>query len=154
MAGTVIGVRATLRELRKTDERLYWATVNRMKSAAKPLADVIDANFPPTPPTRGFDHNGRTGWGQPKKTLIKVGGKRQPTGWQLVRIVIADAPRAIFDMAGKGRLRDALDEYGWGPPSRAAWRTSDALRRKTVDDVETAVRQESRAISGTIRRVR
>ena len=153
MAGTVIGVRATLRELRKTDERLYWATVNRMKSAAKPLADVIDSNFPTEPPLSGFDHKGRTGWNQKKVTTIKVGGKRQPTGWQLVRIVIADAPRSLFDMAAKGSLGSHLSDR-FGGPSRAAWRTSDALRRKTIDDVEAAVRQESRAISGTIARVR
>lgn len=153
MAGTVIGVRATLRELRKTDEKLYWATVNQMKTAAKPLATAIDGNYPSGPPLSGFDHNGRTGWGQRKRTTIKVGGKRGKAGWPLVRILVGDAPRMIFDMAGRGSLGANLSAR-FGSRSRAAWRTSDALRRKTIDDVEAAVRQESRAISGTIARVR
>jgi hypothetical protein len=153
MAGTVIGVRSTLRELRKTDEKLYWATVNRMKAAAKPLATAIDGNFPAGPPLSGFDHNGRTGWRQRKTTTIKVGGKRNATGWPLIRIFIADAPRMIFDMAGEGSLGANLSGR-WGRPSRAVWRTSDALRRQVTDDVEAAIRQESRAISGTIARVR
>lgn len=153
MAGTVIGVRATLRELRKADEKLYWATVNRMKVAAKPLAEAIDGNYPAGPPLSGFDHNGRTGWRQRKTTTIKVGGRRNRTGWPLVRIMIADAPRMIFDLAAHGSLGANLSGR-YGSASRAAWRTSDALRRKTADDVEEAVRKESRAISGTIARVR
>lgn len=153
MSGTVIGVRATLRELRKTDEKLYWATVNRMKSAAKPLATAIDSNFPTEPPLSGFDHKGRTGWNQKKVTTIKVGGKRNKGGWPLVRVFIADAPRMIFDLANKGSLGKNLSDR-FGSPSRAVWRTSDALRRKVTDDVEAAVRQESRAISATIARVR
>ena len=152
MSGTVIGVRATLRELRKTDEKLYWATVNRMKSAAKPLATAIDSNFPTEPPLSGFDHNGRTGWNQKKVTTIKVGGKRNKGGWPLVRVFIADAPRMIFDLA-TGDLGSQLAKHGYGDPSRAAWRVSRKLLDETTDNVETVIRDASRDANRKLTRV-
>lgn len=141
---TVRGVKATLSTLREFDDDLYWRTVNKMKSAAKPLAAAIDGNFPQSAPLSGFDHNGRTGWRRPKVTEIKVGGKRNKrTGeWPLVRIVIRDAARAIFDMAAAGNLNTALSRYG--SASRAAWRTSAAIRSTVTDDVLKVVKEQTK----------
>lgn len=153
MAGSVIGGRATLAELRKFDRELYWGTVNRMKVAAKPLADAIDSNFPTDAPMSGFDHNGRTGWRQRKVTRTKVGGRRTGRGWPLVRIIVADAPRMIFDLA-TGNLGDQLEKHGHGSPSRAAWRTSAALRKETTDNVERAIRDASVVANRRLTRIR
>lgn len=152
---TVIGGRATLRELRSVEAGLYWETIREMKSAAKPLADAIDGNYPTEPPTRGFDHKGRTGWRNRKRTDRKVGGRRKRNGeWPLLRIIVADAPRQIFDLANRGQLSVAIESNGFGSPSRGAWRTSQALRRETVQAVEQAIRDGSRKANTRLRKVR
>lgn len=152
MAGVVTGGRETLAHLRAFDKELYWKTVNRMKTAATPLADGVIASFPSGPPMSGFDHNGRTGWNKPKVTKIKVGGRRNRNGWPLVRIFVADAPRMIFDLA-TGPLGDQLARHGYGDPSRAVWRTAASLRDETTDAVEKVIRDAARETNRKLARV-
>ena len=152
MAGMVTGGRETLAELRKLDRSIYWGTVNRMKLVARPLADAVDDNYPVDPPMSGFDHKGRTGWRNRKVTRIKVGGKRNSNGWPLLRIMVADAPRMIFDLA-TGDLGSQLAKHGYGDPSRAAWRVSRKLLDETTDNVETVIRDASRDANRKLTRV-
>lgn len=143
----VTGLRETLSTLRDTDRKLYFATIARMKKAVKPIATDIDRAIPAQSPFAGrskdgWTHDGRTSWTNRKKAQVKYGGRRYRSGsrdWPLLRVIVADAPGVMYDMAGKGRLAEELG----GSPSRAVWPvahrhkdTVEAAVKKAVDDVE------------------
>ena len=149
IAVSVTGVRETLRTLRKVDEKAYWYAINEMKKAAEPLKQAIDGNFPADGPS-GFQHNGRTGWDKQKPTVTQYGGRasgamRSTGTTPLLRVKVVDAPRQIFDMAGArtpgNKLDRGLQKAGYGPASRAVWRTSDQTRRLAADAVTEAMRK-------------
>ena len=148
-AGSVTGVRGTLKVLRQTDTDLYWACVNSIKDAARPMAAAIDQAFPQDAPLSGFAHAGRTGWMNTKKTNVKFGGRRSRTNvrnqeWPLVRIQVTDAPRQIFDMAGAANdgnpLDTSLKKANWGRASRSVWRVAPELMK----DADRAIKQACR----------
>lgn len=142
-----MGVRETLTVLKRMDDKLYWSAINKIKSAAEPLANDIDATFPGPPPGRGWNHKGRTGWNQPKKTVIQYGGKRSRAmkttqTWNLVRIKIMDAPRMIFDMAGSAGGSNINLDGKWGNASRAVWRAANSGGQKRADAAVKAACRE------------
>ncbi len=153
MANTpqVYGVRETLAALREVEPKLKMAAQSKMRGAARPLVDAINAYVPAEAPTRGFDHNGRTGWGNTKKShkfRAKVGGRKAKNRdtWPLVVILNDSAPVSIFDMANSGQLGGVL-RWNFGPASRAAWRPEDQLVRDTQAAVLQAIEDASARIN-------
>ena len=155
-------MRETLNVLRQTDKELYWHSVNKIKKAAEPLADSIDAYFPEAPPGRGWNHSGRTGWNQTKKTVIQYGGRRSSTmkrnqTWNLVKVKVMDAPRQIFDMAGSKNPGNPLDRAmskNWGSASRAVWRAADKGKPKADAAVKEACREVQAKLNKRLKVVR
>ena len=147
---SVQGVKATLATLRKTDEAMYWKSLNKIKQSAQPIVAAIDGNFPSGPMVpKGFQHNGRTGWSKVKPTEVQYGGK-QPKRWKrdqvwpLLRVKVVDAPRMIFDMAGAKNAGNPLDvnlSKNYGPASRAVWRVSEMTRRIANKAITEAIRE-------------
>lgn len=144
--GSVMGVRQSLKVLRQVDNDVYWASIDKIKKAAKPMSDSIDMAFPQSSPSRGFNHGGRTGWNQNKTTKTQFGGRRSQKNvreqvWPLVRIKVTDAPRQIFDMAGAkdsgNKLDVAMKKNGWGDASRSVWRVAPSL----LKDSDRAIKQ-------------
>jgi hypothetical protein len=151
--GSVMGVKETLRVLRRVDEDIYWSAIGSIKKAAKPMANAIDGAFPQSSPTRGFNHGGRTGWNQGKKTVTQFGGRRSRKNvkdqvWPLVRIKVTDAPREIFDMAGSktsgNKLDTALRAKGWGSASRSVWRVAPSLTADANRAIKKACAEAAR----------
>lgn len=147
----VYGVRETLAALKAAEPKLRLAAMAKMRSAAKPMVDQINAAVPSGPPLSGFDHQGRTGWGKAKKFRAKVGGRarRDRDTWPLVEIRNDSGPVQIFDMANAGQLGSALTSR-YGPASRAAWRVSEELAAETeravLDAIEKASAQVNREL--------
>lgn len=157
--GSVIGVRDTLRVLKLTDEKLYWGAINKIKGAAEPLAREIDATFPGPPPGRGWNHKGRTGWNQPKKTTVQYGGKRTRSQrsnqvWPLVKVKVMDAPRMIYDMAGAAGGSNINLDNQWGKASRAVWRVATNGQRRADKAVKQAIREVSASQNRALKVVR
>lgn len=161
--GSVIGVKSTLATLKKMDETIYWQCVGEIKSAARPMAGKIDMAFPVDAPISGFAHSGRTGWANLKKTEVRFGGRRSRSNiraqvWPLVRILVTDAPRQIFDMAGSAnsgnRLDNSLKKGGWGEASRSVWRVAPDLLRDTDKAVKEACANASRKLNQRLKVVR
>lgn len=149
-AQRVYGVREAMAELKQLDAKLYHKSQQRMKSAAQKMSKSIDKSFPAQSPFAGrnrdgWTHNGRTSWTQGHKTSIVYGGRRYRRGdrdWPLVRIIARGAAAEMWDMAGSGKLAEALD----GSPSRGVWPAAhanrdeaDAALRKAADDVAKQV---------------
>jgi hypothetical protein len=146
----VRGGRETLAVLRGLDKQLYYSTLGKVKREAKPLVQAIDGAFPGTPPTRGMDHNGRTGWGNKRKwrSTVKVGGRRTKSSWPLVRVAVNSGPKVIADMAGHGQLAAALG----GSPSRYVWPAANAQLPEVTNAVEAAVRDASKLANRKLER--
>jgi hypothetical protein len=147
----VTGIRDTLRVLRSVDKVAFFTAQAKIKGATKEFIDVIDGTIPQAPPTRGFDHNGRTGWVNRKKPFAIYGGRRSSKHrdrqeWPLVRISVASAPVEIADMAGRGKadgpkIPSLLEALGpWGNPSRFVWRNSERVRREAQATVLAAMK--------------
>ena len=147
----VYGVRETLAALREVEPKMKLAAQSKMRSAAKPLVDAVNAYVPTSAPTRGFDHNGRTGWGNTSKShkfRAKVGGRKPKhrDEWPLVSIRNDSAPVVIFDMANSGQLGGVL-RWNYGPASRAAWRPEAQLVRDAQAAVLQAIEAESAKVN-------
>ena len=140
----VYGVRETLAALKAAEPKLRLAAMAKMRSAAKPMVDQINAAVPSGPPLSGFDHNGRTGWGKAKKFRAKTGGRarRDRETWPLVEIRNDSGPVQIFDMAANGTLGANLSSR-YGPASRAAWRVAPELVEQTQAAVLDAIEKAS-----------
>lgn len=157
----VTGVQAAMKTLREVDKKLYWQMLREMKDAAKPIAAAIEGNFPGEAPLSGMNNKGRFQWSKRKKPQIRYGGRTRRDGTRpLIRIVVADAPSSLFDMAEKSR-DDKRDFAGhlsdrFGSASRAVWRTSKATQAEAVRAVNEAadkvMRQTSRSLSYQIGR--
>ena len=157
--GSVIGVKQTLGVLRKMDNALYWECISEIKSAAKPMADSIDGAFPISAPGRGWDHKGRTGWNNEKKTNVKFGGRRSKANiraqvWPLVRIQVTDAARQIFDMAGSDGGSNINLDKKWGNASRSVWRVAPKLMKETNSAVKKACADTTRKLNRQLTVVR
>lgn len=137
----LIGLRETMTTLRRDmPKEMYWASMNEIKAAAKPLADAVNASVPASSPFAGrshdgFDHNGRTSWRKRGKATVKYGGRKyraRPDAWPLVRIVFSGAAGEMTDLAANGTLAANLG----GTPSRYIWPAANAH----IGDVEQAVK--------------
>jgi hypothetical protein len=151
----VSGVRETLSVLRAVDKKAFFAATGKIKKAAGGMIEIIDGTIPTGPPSRGFAHNGRTGWVNRKKPTAVYGGRRSSGNrdrqeWPLVTIQVKSAPVEIADMAGRGpadgpkieSLTRALGQYG--NPSRFVYRNSDRVRKEAADAIVDAMRDVMR----------
>lgn len=164
--GRVLGVRETLRDLRRLEPEIYKATMKAAKQAAKPMQQAAQAAIPSGPPLSGFDHQGRTGWsGKSRRVAVKWGGRKRGNTWPLLSLRLTNAAGEIFDMAGKGnggdsRQGQALIENLTGRytrPSRAMWpaaeaHTDDVTREidRTIDRALVAYNAKLRMPMGVI----
>jgi hypothetical protein len=165
----VFGVRETLAEIKSIDKKLYFASVQNIKDATKPLQAAIVSEFAMGSPLSGMEHRGRTGWKTPKVTP-KFGGRKDKTvdEWGLVKIIFSSASGQIVDMAGRahsggktreyqykgkkrshainGQARGMLNQLG-GSPSRYIWPTADMFRPMTNRAVLKAIEEVSRIVN-------
>lgn len=152
----VSGIRDTLSVLRGVDKLAFYKAQAKIKGATKEFIDVIDGTIPQAPPTRGFAHNGRTGWANRKRPRAIYGGRRSSKHrarqeWPLVRISVESAPVEIADMAGRGKadgpkIASLLEALGpWGNPSRFVWRNSERVQREARATVLAAMREVMRS---------
>ena len=157
----VSGVRETLAVLRSVDKKAFYKATAKIKRGANELVEVIDSTIPTAPPTRGFAHNGRTGWGNRRKPVAVYGGRRSSKHrdrqeWPLVTISVKSAPVEIADMAGRGaangpKIASLTEALGrWGSPSRFVWRNSEQIRRKAAADVLAAIKEVMREESARL----
>lgn len=165
----VYGVRETLAEIKKIDEKLYWEAVNQMKAAAKPLESALGLEFPVNAPMSGMNHKGRTGWKRPKINS-KFGGKKGKDAdeWGLLKVIVAGATPQMIDMAKtpnngvrtrsynyKGGKRshkvngqgDQMIQNLGGNPSRYIWPTADAFRPMVTRALLQAIEEVSRIVN-------
>lgn len=143
----VKGVAETLRELGKINPSLKKELNKDIRNILKPLLSEINQLIPSAPPLSGMAHNGRTGWGNRKNSVIKIDTRkprrnlnepRMSVPVNIVRITTKGAPVAIVDMAGKGGGRVSKREAKYqrpnfasalaGNPSRFMWaKAADSL---------------------------
>lgn len=106
-----VGLVDTIRELRKYDKEMYFQVVNRLKSAADPLAREVGWHFGQEPPLENWHTSGgRRGqsrfpaW-QPGKAArsVKAVVSTRPGGVEkvnLLRVQQMDAAGVVYDWAG------------------------------------------------------
>ena len=124
--GRAGGCKAAIRELGKVDKALYWASVNELKAAARPLAEAIAAGVPASPPLSGMQGKGRLRWPRTVRAQVRYGGKRVGVEIPLVRVVVTSPAVVMADMAGKrssgqsaqGRAMIAALNARYNRPSR------------------------------------
>lgn len=109
----IYGVASTLKVLKDLDEELYKQARKDMLNAVKPLMEQVKRNIPSSgpystsgKPMKGFQHSGRTGWGNPVVVSRKVVVRKKEGKHSLVRITVKNANKGgaigIADMAGRG----------------------------------------------------
>ena len=143
----VKGVAETLRELGKINPSLKKELNKDIRNILKPLLSEINQSIPSAPPLSGMAHNGRTGWGNRKNSVIKIDSRkprrnlnepRMSVPVNIVRITTKGAPVAIVDMAGKAGGSSSKRETKYrrpmfasllpGSPSRFMWaKAADSL---------------------------
>ena len=125
----VKGVAETLRELGKINPSLKKELNKDIRNILKPLLSEINQSIPSAPPLSGMAHNGRTGWGNRKNSVIKIDTRkprrnlnepRMSVPVNIVRITTKGAPVAIVDMAGKGGGRVSKREAKYQRPNFAS----------------------------------
>lgn len=99
--GVVYGAEQMLKDLRKVEPELYKAVRAEIINEIKPLYGKIKANIPKTSPLKGFNHQGRTGWGGPVRVLGKINTRKKAGKTSLVSIRTENAAIQIQDMAGR-----------------------------------------------------
>lgn len=131
----VYGVKDTLKELKKLDPSLYWASVQKIKSAAEPMRSAIATSIPVAAPMTGWHKKGRLGW-RPATTRVatQYGDRYNPQTRKraIVRVVLSGASASLYDMAAKSRsgkqgeafIRNLNDS---GKASRAAWPVANRM---------------------------
>lgn len=165
----VYGVRETLAEIKNIDKKLYFASVQNIKDATKPLQGALAAEFGNGSPLSGMEHRGRTGWKTPKITA-KFGGRKDKTvdSWGLVKIIVSSASAQIVDLAGESHTGGKTRSYDWkggkrthtvngqgaamirnlpGKPSRHVWPTANAFGPMTNRAVLKAIEDVSRIVN-------
>jgi hypothetical protein len=166
----VKGVAETLRELGKINPSLKKELNKDIRNILKPLLSEINQSIPTSPPLSGMAHNGRTGWGNRKNSVIKIDTRkprrnlnepRMSVPVNIVRITTKGAPVAIVDMAGKagGRVSKREAKYQRpnfanalsGNPSRFMWaKAADSLsmiEREMNDTIERVVRDANQEMA-------
>lgn len=152
----VIGVRETLRELRKVEPEIYKQTIREIKQAAKPLQAEAQSRIPSDPPLSGMAHKGRTGWSRRNARVgVNTGGRAKKTSrgseWTLVKIRLNGAAGGIFDMGGRasagstpqGKNLIAVLTSRDGSASRAMWPAAEAKLPDVQEQVKDAIRKAS-----------
>ena len=148
---SIYGVRETLAELKQLDKAVFFEAVREIKKAARPMTSAIESHLPSDPPLSGMAR-GRTAWTKKsRKVTVKYGGRkdRRKDEWPLLKLQLADAGGAIFDMAGKNnqtQFTAALSARGGGP-SRAMWRAEGEVKRETLEAVKDAVARASKKVN-------
>ena len=151
---SIYGVRETLAELRELDKAVFFEAVREIKKAARPMQAAIESHLPTDPPLSGMAR-GRTAYTRKsRKVDVKYGGRKDRTKeeWPLLKLQLADAGGAIFDMAGKNtttQFTAALSARGGGP-SRAMWRADGEVKRETVEAVKDAVARASKKVNAEL----
>jgi hypothetical protein len=97
----VIGAEQMLRDLKRVEPELYKEVRSQIITQLKPLYGKIKSNIPRISPLSGFNHEGRTGWGQPVKVLGKINLRKRPGQTSLVSIRTENTAVQIQDMAGR-----------------------------------------------------
>ena len=166
----VKGVAETLRELGKINPSLKKELNKDIRNILKPLLSEINQSIPSAPPLSGMAHNGRTGWGNRKNSVIKIDTRkprrnlnepRMSVPVNIVRITTKGAPVAIVDMAGKGGGRVSKREAKYqrpnfasalaGNPSRFRWaKAADSLsmiEREMNDTIQRVVRDANQEMA-------
>jgi hypothetical protein len=149
---SIYGVRETLADLRELDKKLFFAAVREIKQAARPMQSAMQANLPSEPPLSGMAR-GRTAYTRKsRKVDVKYGGRKDRTKeeWPLLKLQLADAGGAIYDMAGKNtttQFTAALSARANAGPSRAMWRVEDTVKRETEEAVKAAVARASKQVN-------
>ena len=166
----VKGVAETLRELGKINPSLKKELNKDIRNILKPLLSEINQSIPSAPPLSGMAHNGRTGWGNRKNSVIKIDTRkprknlnepRMSVPVNIVRITTKGAPVAIVDMAGKGGGRVSKREAKYqrpnfasalpGNPSRFMWaKAADSLsmiEREMNDTIQRVVRDANQEMA-------
>lgn len=166
----VKGVAETLRELGKINPSLKKELNKDIRNILKPLLSEINQSIPTSPPLSGMAHNGRTGWGNRKNSVIKIDTRkprrnlnepRMSVPVNIVRITTKGAPVAIVDMAGKAAGRVSKREAKYqrpnfanalpGNPSRFMWaKAADSLsmiEREMNDTIERVVRDANQEMA-------
>lgn len=152
---SIYGVRETLAELRDLDKDVFFEAVREIKKAARPMQSAITSKLPTDPPLSGMAR-GRTAYTRKsRKVDVKYGGRKDRTKeeWPLLKLQLADAGGAIFDMAGKNtstQFTAALSAVGGGGPSRAMWRAEGEVKRQTVEAVKDAVARASKKVNAEL----
>ena len=72
MKAQFVGLKETLRDLNKLDKELSKEIRKDIRSTVQPLADAINNSIPGGAPLSGMEHNGRTGWHNRKKVVVKL----------------------------------------------------------------------------------
>lgn len=172
MATTQIyGVRETLAEIKAIDVKLYFACVNQIKDAVKPLEGAIEASYGVAPPMSGMANRGRLAYKKPKITS-KFGGKKVKglEEWGLVKLIVSGAAAQMNDLAaqshnggktksykvngqtrshtknGQGdQMIDNLNTYG--RPSRYVWPTANQMLPMIIVEVMKAVEDVSKMVN-------
>lgn len=168
MKAQVLGLKETLRDLNKLDKELSKEIRKDIRQTVQPLADAINAIVPGAPPLSGMEHNGRTGWNQRKKVVVKL-DIRKPRRYvdrpgrlvtNVVRVTTKDAPTAIVDMAGRAggtqsrapqaqrrpNFASALSSR-LGPPSRFMWREVDNMVPEIQRQMESIIKRVEDAMN-------
>jgi|LakMenEpi03Aug12_release.lakeMendotaPanAssembly.Ray.scaffolds.fasta_scaffold55249_5 hypothetical protein len=157
----VFGVRETVDELGKLEAKFKFQAIQKMKKAAAPMAQAMEANFPEEAPISGMAY-GKFAWrGRPKlvvryKAPSKYGTKsRYSNIWNLISILTPKGHHGaeMFDMAQNGKLGAALTER-YGNASRAMWRVEDELKNRTQDAILDALEAYIREVQPGLSRVR
>jgi hypothetical protein len=166
----VKGVAETMRELGKINPSLKRELNKDIRAILKPLLNEINQSIPSAPPLSGMAHNGRTGWGNRKNSVIKIDTRkprrnlnepRMSVPVNIVRITTKGAPVAIVDMAGKagGRVSKREAKYQRpnfasalpGNPSRFMWaNAADSLsmiEREMNDTIQRVVRDANQEMA-------
>jgi hypothetical protein len=168
MKAQVVGLKETLRDLNKLDKELSKEIRKDIRQTVQPLADAINNSIPGGAPLSGMEHNGRTGWNNRKKVVVKL-DTRKPRRYvdrpgrlvtNVVRVTTKDAPTAIVDMAGRaggGQSRapqarrrpnfaSALSSR-LGPPSRFMWREADNMVPEIQRQMEPIIKRVEDAMN-------
>ena len=147
--GQVEGVQEVLNALDQFAPELHESLVSGMGNAANAIAGAVESALPGEPPTRGFNHYGRTGWNSNRggaEAIEEPGGMPGTSGdWPVYRIALTGAAGQIADIAGAGGRGSSIQGQAMiaalrrhGDPSRWVWPTAKGATGKMVSAMEAA----------------
>ena len=103
--GKVTGTKEVAAALDDMPADLYAEICDMMKSEADAVAGGIDSAMPGSAPLSGFEHGGRTSWGnrgsaRTYRESSRVAGNARE--WPVYRIALGGYSSAVTDIAGAG----------------------------------------------------